>query len=423
VRLDLTTHPLFAFWKKVRGNAKPVVMTEPMWGIPFNLVTPYASVYMVALGLNDRQIGLVASIGLAFQIFFALMSGIITDKLGRKRATLISDIVSWGIPTLIWAISQNFTYFVVAVIFNAAWRVAHTSWTCLLVEDTDQDLLLDVFSWIYIAAVASAFVSPISGLLIAHFGLIPAVRGLYLFASGMMTTKALVMNALVGETRRGAIRMQETRHQSVFEMLREYRGVIGLVFKSKETLYTLAIMVMLNIVNTVNGSFWAIYVTSKLNIPPAGLSIYPFVRSITMLVFFFGVMPRLREMHFRNPMLFGLAGLLLSQVLLISIPANAAYLLYFVVIIDAFSVATFSPMVDRMLVLTVNEVERARIMAVIYVIVISFTSPFGWIAGELSSINRVLPFILNISLWVVCAVLVFLAARHNKKVVAEAAAG
>jgi MFS family permease len=416
----LSRHPLFALWSKLKGNARPVIITEPMWGVPFNLFSPYASVYMLALGLSDRQIGLVASIGLAFQVFFALSSGIITDKLGRKRATLISDIIAWGIPTLVWAISQNFTYFVVAAILNAVWRVPHTSWTCLLVEDTDQDLLLDVFSWIYIAAIASAFVTPISGLLISHFGLVPAVRGLYLFASVMMTAKALVMNALVGETRRGVIRMEETRHQSVLEMLSEYRGVINLLFKSRETLYTITIMLVLSIINTVNGSFWAIYVTGKLNIPAEGLSIFPFVRAITMLVFFFGVMPRLREMHFRNPMLLSLAGLLLSQVLLISLPQGNMMLLFLIVILDAFCYATFGPMVDRMLVLTVNEQERARIMSIIYVIVITFTSPFGWIAGELSSINRVLPFVMNIGLWVIGGVLVILAARHNKSVTAQA---
>jgi MFS family permease len=416
----LSRHPLFALWSKLKGNARPVIITEPMWGVPFNLFSPYASVYMLALGLSDRQIGLVASIGLAFQVFFALSSGIITDKLGRKRATLISDIIAWGIPTLVWAISQNFTYFVIAAILNAVWRVPHTSWTCLLVEDTDQDLLLDVFSWIYIAAIASAFVTPISGLLISHFGLVPAVRGLYLFASVMMTAKALVMNALVGETRRGVIRMEETRHQSVLEMLSEYRGVINLLFKSRETLYTITIMLVLSIINTVNGSFWAIYVTGKLNIPAEGLSIFPFVRAITMLVFFFGVMPRLREMHFRNPMLLSLAGLLLSQVLLISLPQGNMMLLFLIVILDAFCYATFGPMVDRMLVLTVNEQERARIMSIIYVIVITFTSPFGWIAGELSSINRVLPFVMNIGLWVIGGVLVILAARHNKSVTAQA---
>jgi MFS family permease len=157
---------LFRTLRELRGNARGCVFTEPLWGIPYNLYAPYFSVYMLALGLTDAQIGTVTSVGLVFQIFWAMMSGAITDKLGRRRATLISDFVSWSIPCLIWAVSQNFTYFLVGAIFNSVWRVSHTSWTCLLVEDTDPKLLVDVYAWIYIANLVVAFIAPFGGLLL-----------------------------------------------------------------------------------------------------------------------------------------------------------------------------------------------------------------------------------------------------------------
>ena len=126
---------------------------------------------MLALGLTDIQIGLLASIGLVFQVVTALLSGAITDKLGRKRATLIFDILSWSVPTFIWAIAQNFTYFLIAAIINSVWRVTMNSWSCLLVEDTEPDLLVDVYSWIYISGQVVAFFAPLAGLLINQYGL------------------------------------------------------------------------------------------------------------------------------------------------------------------------------------------------------------------------------------------------------------
>ena len=54
-------------WKVLiglRGNTRACVYTEPLWGIPFNLYLPYVSIYMLALGLRDDQIGLLASIGI-----------------------------------------------------------------------------------------------------------------------------------------------------------------------------------------------------------------------------------------------------------------------------------------------------------------------------------------------------------------------
>ena len=38
----------------LHGNPKYSVYTEALWGIPYNLVAPYVSVYMLTLGLKDN---------------------------------------------------------------------------------------------------------------------------------------------------------------------------------------------------------------------------------------------------------------------------------------------------------------------------------------------------------------------------------
>jgi MFS family permease len=124
----LAENALISTLKNLRGNPRAAVYTEPLWGIPYNLYAPYASLYMLALGVKDSQIGMLASIGLALQVVFALLSGAITDKFGRKRTTLVSDLISWSIPMLILAVSQNFYYFLASTIINSIWRVSATSW-------------------------------------------------------------------------------------------------------------------------------------------------------------------------------------------------------------------------------------------------------------------------------------------------------
>ena len=393
-----------------------------MWGIPYNLYAPYVSVYMLAIGLKDSQVGLITSIGLFFQIIAAMMSGIITDKLGRKRTTLIFDILSWSVPCLIWAVAQNFNYFVIAAIVNSLWRITSNSWTCLMVEDTDPNLLVDMYSWIYIAGLLSAFFAPLAGLLVNAFSLVPTIRALFIFAFIMMTAKFFVLNGFASETEQGMVRMQATRHQSVFDQLKEYRVVIGQVIKTPRTLYTLGIMVIMGASQMITSTFWSIIVTRRLNIPDEHISFFVFGRSVTMLLFFFLVMPTIREMRFRNPMLVGFAGFALSQVILITAPAGSYPLLLLSVIIEACSIAALGTQADRLVVVTVNAKERARIMAILYVIVILFTSPFGWIAGLLSEMSRILPFILNIGLFIIGAVFTILAARtktpdHNPELV------
>ena len=149
--------------KNLRGNPRGCVYTEPLWGIPYNLYAPYISIYMVALGLSDRQIGLIVSISWGFQVLLASLSGVITDKLGRRLTTLIFDIISWSVPTIISALAQNFWYFLIAGIINSVWRITLNSWSCLLVEDAEPDQLVDIFTWIYIANILVGFVPPCAG--------------------------------------------------------------------------------------------------------------------------------------------------------------------------------------------------------------------------------------------------------------------
>jgi MFS family permease len=415
LRKRLLNHPLIHTILHLRGNSRGAVLTEPLWGIPYNLYAPYVSVYMLALGLRDSQIGLVASINLGLQVFWSLVSGAIADKLGRKRTTFIFDLITWSIPCLLWAGAQNFTYFVVAAVINSGWRVTHTSWTCILVEDADPELLVDIYTWIYIAGLLSAFFAPLAGVLIGAFSLVPTVRVLFVFAAIMMTLKFVIMNGMVTETRRGKIRMEETRHQSIFALFSEYRGVWGLILRTPATLYTIGIMLVMSIFYSINGSFWGVLVTQKLMIPAEHLAIYPFARSITQLLFLFFVTPLIRDLNFRNPILFGLGGFIASQLILITAPVGSYLFPLISIILEACSAAAVNVQVDRMFVVNVDESERARIMAIVMVIVVALTSPFGYIAGKLSEVNRVLPFVFNVCLFACGSVLVWMAARSARR--------
>jgi MFS family permease len=408
--------------KSLRGNPRGVVFTEPIWGIPYNLYAPYVSLFMLALGLSDKQIGLIVSISWGFQIIMALLSGVITDKLGRRLTTMIFDIASWSLPALISALAQNYWWFLAAAVINSVWRVTHNSWTCLVVEDADPRQLVDIYSWIYIANIMVGFIAPLAGAFIAAFSLVPTMRGLYIFAAVMFTVKAIATYRMTEETGQGKVRMHETRHQSVFDVLGEYKGVLRTLLHTPQTLYTGGLLLVLGISSMISGSFWAIIVTEKIHIPAQNLALFPFIKSAITLLFFFLVMPRISKLHFKLPLLVGFLGYVFSQFLLVTAPDQGYFFLVISVFLEACCFATVSPLVDQMVALTIDPKERARIQSLIYVGTILITSPFGWIAGTLSEIDKNLPFILNIALFALGAVLAILAGRVSQKdLVAETA--
>ena len=58
----MAKNEMLTFIKELKGNPKACIMTEPLWYIPFNLYSPFASVYMYKLGVSDFEIGVILSV-------------------------------------------------------------------------------------------------------------------------------------------------------------------------------------------------------------------------------------------------------------------------------------------------------------------------------------------------------------------------
>ena len=408
----LQNHPLFQTLRELKGNPRVTVLTEIMFGIPYNLFAPFATVYMLALGVTDQQIGSIASLGLVVQIFSALLSGAIVDKFGRRLTLFICDMFCWAVPCIIWAFAQDVRFFVAAAVMNSLWRISHTAWTCLMVEDAEERHLVHIWTWIMIFAVCSAFFAPLGGWFVNRYGLIPAVRGLYVFGFLMLTAKFVVLYVYSHETVRGVQRMTETRHRSLISLLGEYRNVLTQLLHSRPILTALSLMVITNIYTTVSGNFWGVLFTTKLGFAESEISTYVAIRSIVMTLCFFVIGPRLTNLRrFRLPLWTGFAAFLLSQLLLVVMPPHAVVLLGVSVMLEAVASALVSPMTESLLALSMESDERARVSAMVYVALIVLISPFGWIAGQLSALNRSLPFALNMGLFAIGIVLVWFIGR------------
>lgn len=388
------------------------VLTEIMFGIPYNLFMPFFSVYMLALGVTDQQIGSIASLGLVVQIFSALLSGAIVDKFGRRLTLYVCDLLCWSVPCLIWAAAQDVRFFIVAALLNSLYRISHTAWTCLMIEDAEERHLVHIWTWIMIFAVCSAFFAPLGGWFVERYGLIPAVRGLFVFGFIVLTAKFVILYLYSHETVRGVQRMTETRHRSLTSLLGEYRGVFNQLLHSKPILAALSLMMITSIYTMISNNFWGVLFTGKLGFPSSQISTYVAIRSIIMTICFFLIGPRLTNLlKFRLPLWMGFAAFLVSQLLLVVMLPRAAILLVFSVILEAVASALVSPMIESLLAVSLESDERARVSAMVYVALIVLISPFGWIAGQLSALDRSLPFALNMVLFAIGIVLVWFIGR------------
>ena len=392
-------------FKSFKGNARGCLIVEPLWGIPYNLYVPYVSVYMVALGCTEQQIGIIASVSLFFQVFFSFISGYITDRLGRKRTSLIFDILGWSVAVLIWAVARNFYYFLFAAVINSSFRVVHTSWTCLLVEDTKPDERVHVYTWLHIAGLLAGFFAPIAGLFVKNYGVVPSMRGLYLFAFVSMTSMFFIRDSITHETRICIIKMQNAGEFKLAETLDEYKRICVQLIKNTRTLIAFALMVLNNIQLTLRNSFLAILLTKGLGISEGTIGIFPAITSAVMLFIFLFVMPVLGKFKVTRPLSWGFILSIISNGILVLSPQGKLYIVVIATFIGAVGAAMIYPFVESMVANSIDDENRAKTMSILYVVVLGVSAPFGYIGGVLSSISARLPFVLMIATFLISLLL------------------
>jgi len=412
-------HPQIETLLTVRGNPRIALYTEPLWTIPFFLFTPFVAVYMYALSLTDVQIGFVASVLLFSRAITAIFSGAITDKLGRRRATFIFDTLSWSIPCLLWAFSQNFWWFVIAASFNGLTQVPHTSWICLLVEDVKKGSLFRIFFLLHLIAHASVIFAPIAIILVSQLTVIPALRIIYFFSFISMTIKFIILYKYGGETEVGKTRMKETKGMSIWKIMGGYGGILKQIFTSGDMVLALIITTVFNITGMIHGSFFGLYVTGTLLNPEFYLAWFPIIRSAVIVAFLYLVQPKLNKLGFRNPMLIGIFIFIISNVLLIYTPERSFSILIVYILLDAVAFSFVMPRSESLTQMVIEPSERARISGLMMVVVLGLSIPFGYLAGWLSYIDRRYPFLLIIAFLVVIFIVLLASKKRLKAIKTE----
>ncbi len=403
---NLKMHPLIRVLAENGGNPRTLALIEPLWGIPYNLISPFATLYMYTQGVTDVQIGLILSVTMVVQVLFSFFGGILSDKLGRKFTTMMGDFFGWSLACLVWAVSNNFWLFLAAALLNCFEQINQTAWYCLLIEDAHPKDLVGIYTCVNIGGLVAIFFAPISGLFVSAYSIVPVVRTLYFLFALTMLAKTLITFRFCHETKQGQIRRAETRGVSIFHMLGEYRQLIPGLLKNKGVLKAVAVSVILYVTNMVSTNFFGLYVTQRLGLSENFLALFPILNAAVMLVFMVGVQHRVSAAKFRIPLWIGLALYGIAALTLIFCPVGELWCVLIYVFLAALGAALVNPRKDALLQLNIAPQERARLNALIMASTIALSSPFGYLAGWLSSLDRRLPFVFNLALFLAAMLII-----------------
>lgn len=269
----------------VHHNAKVFLLLHPLYVIPFTVFTNYEALYRQSIGLTREQLGFVMTVLMLVRGVASLIGGFVTDRLGRKTTTTLTDIVCWSVPTLIWAYSGNFTWILMGAVFNGFNSIASASFGCMFVEGTKPEKRVFIYSIFTMLAIMAGFFTPVGGWLVARFGMRTGGRIIYLAAFVSISSMIIIRQFMLRETEIGLNKMAQTEGHRFTETLGEYRAALGILFRSPIALATLFLFGVYMIqVYMLSGVCHPLYLTEYLGYSKAQYGNFPMISSIATLL-------------------------------------------------------------------------------------------------------------------------------------------
>lgn len=405
----------YTIFPRLKGNSRGCLAFEPLFLIPYSMFATYATIYMSELGLSETQIGWVTTITLIVQVFSSFLSGYLTDRMGRKAALLTFDLLSWTIGTLLWAVSLNFWFFVAAAVINGFQRIPHTAFYCLLVEDTEPKERTYVFTVLQVIGVIGGLFAPLGGLLVFHYGLVTGVRIMYVIAFVLMTVQFFGRHYTTRETEMGLRKKQEALDLGLNASLRDYVATIRAVLADRGLLLMFGVYILFNFQMTVKGTYLSLYLADELGMAEDWISLVPAVSSVVMLLVLWQVVPRITERLMNRTMLLGYILSAVSNAILALTPTGAVGWIAVSTVLAAGATMITAPYLEAAVANAIDDERRAKMFAVLSVLVLLAVSPSGIIGGWAYSIAPQIPIWLVTAAFVLSIPLLLAGARKGRE--------
>ena len=184
----------------LKGNARVCIAFHPLWGIPYTFYTYYISLYLKEIGLTDTALGKLMVAGTVASFLFSFVSAPVVDRMGRKRATFVFDLLSSALPPLVYLFSKNFFFALLAVILFNSNKIMSIAYYLVMIENSDEESRIVAFNLFNIITVAAGLLIPIAGIFVDKYGVVATERVFLIVSFLMMTAMILFRNMLLKET-------------------------------------------------------------------------------------------------------------------------------------------------------------------------------------------------------------------------------
>ena len=407
---------IFQKFRELPDNPRYSIWLEPLWAIPGTIVLFYAPLYMKGAGLSDIQIGLINSINLYFAFVFKMFAGAVTNKWGRKRTSLIFDLVAWSVPMFIWAFSNNFWLFLIAYLLNATNKFVTVAFNLLIIEDVKKQQRSHVFAMMNIIIISAGVLAPLAGGVISKYGIMPTLSVIY-FAGGIsMTVMFVLRNYLTKETEAGKVMIEANSNTHILRGVLQSFRLFGQSLRDRQLMPIVLITIISNIILQMN-FFQVIYLKEELGFKDQMISWIPFITAIATILVYSVVMPRMRNQSDEFYVKLSLALCAIGSLLFLFIPSGNTVMLCIVTTVLAAGMFLLPTYRDALLMNRLGKYEKADMFSSVQVVMSIVAIPWGYISGLIYAYKPSLLFILIFISYASVIALAFPMGRKTRRLV------
>jgi MFS family permease len=379
-------------------NSRNCLVIEPMWALFGGVIFYFAPLYMKELGVTEVEMGLINSVGLFFAFVFFLVAGPLTNKYGRHRTSLVWDIFSWTTSMVLWALAQDFWWFLVAVFFNSAVKVTMVSWNLLVSEDARDDQRVKIFAIVNLIGALGGFVSLVAGLLLDTFGVVPTMRVTYFAGALCMTTMFVVRNFFTTETENGRRVREATQDTPLVTLVVDQLASLGRAVKDGHFVVLTVLYLLITAVSSF-AFFQILYLKDTLGYTNTELAVVPAVNSLLTIVLLTVVLPRIPRNAERLGLLVGFGVCLVGAVGFLFLGPHSLGAVLAVQGLGAAALVLVGTYRDSVFMNTVEEAQKAELFGLVNMLAMLLSIPTGWLAGWLFSLHPLGPFVALVGLF------------------------
>ncbi|MFZ3109730.1 MAG: MFS transporter [Rectinemataceae bacterium] len=387
-------------FKDLPRNARTCIAMEPFWAFFGPMVVYYMPLYQRQLGLSEVQMGLVNSVNIAAGLFFYSLASPITNRFGRRNTSMWFDFIAWSLSMILWALSKSLVWFILAGVTNAVVRIVIVSWNLLISEDANDEQRSTVFGLINIIGTFGGLTTLLGGMIIARFGIDPAMRAIFWVGAVIFTVTFILRFFGTSETKAGLYIQEKSRAEPFLRLVIQQIPKAGHALRDPFFRRMTGIYIIANAVISID-FFRILYMKDIKGLSSFTISALPALSALASMVIFFIILPRQKATKNREHLANAFLACLIAQLLFIVMPKASIFSAILIFPTLQASYALLLTFRDTLFMNGTDPEQKSDRFSLVQALMMLFSIPVGWLAGLLYSAAPQLPFILAVLLYAI----------------------